>query len=98
VAVAIRTGISNSSRALIEYLSGSDLLGKEHEARCQALLALASQIDLETSRLEASVDAKGPAAAMWTAYERMLAGLEALAPPRELSDDAMPGLDPVSDG
>jgi hypothetical protein len=96
MAVAIKTGISVSARGVVEHLKGLGLLGAEHDARVQSLLAMASQIDLLQGRMERSKDHQGPTAAMWQAYERMLAPLEALAPARELDDAALPGLDPVS--
>jgi hypothetical protein len=77
-------------------LEAAGVLGEEHEGRCQALLAIASQLDHDLARSLHDDEAKGPPAALWQAYDRLLAPLEALAPVREQVDEDMPGLDAVA--
>lgn len=88
----IQTGVSVSARALIAYLRAERVLGDEHEARCQAVLGLASQIDAAAARA-VSDPLAAPTAALWQAYDRLLRPLEELAPRRDPGDPGMPGLE-----
>lgn len=92
---SIEYGVSLSAKQAIDRLEAAQVLGEEHVARCQALLAVASQIEHMLGRAMNDPESKGPPAALWMAYDRLLAPLEALAPRRDAPDDAMPGLDPV---